>query len=193
MSGTILAGTGDAIIDLDRDREPALAHVVGNAERKHFSVVTYGPDGRVIDLLVTTVDPYEGIHPLDFGQHDHATRFQVIATGQWHIEIWPLTADVIQSRMLVVPGRHEGAGDDVLFLAGATPGRLAVDHRTRGHFAIVTYDLQTELVVNTVGPYQGTVELPPDTRTLEVKAVGPWKLSISAADESTPGRRSGTS
>jgi hypothetical protein len=183
MPSTILTGTGDAAVDLDRAREPALVHVVGNAEEKHFSVTAYGPDGRRMDLLVTTVDPYEGIRPLDFGQQEHTTRFQVIAAGPWRIEIWPLAADVIQSRTLVVPGRREGSGDDVFFLSGATPGSLVVDHCARGHLAIIGYDLHMRLLVNTICPYQGTVELSPDIKTLEVKARDSWELSIAAADE----------
>jgi hypothetical protein len=182
MPTSTLTGTGNATLDLDRAQEPALIHIVGNAEGKHFSASAYDPSGRRIDLLVTTVDPYEGIRPLDFGEHDHTTRLQVTATGPWRIEIWPLTDEVIEAQTLVVPGQREGSGDDVLFLSGATPGMLAVDHCTEGHLAIRAYGLRLKLLVNTICPYQGAVELPPDTRTLELKAGGPWKLSISAAD-----------
>jgi hypothetical protein len=183
MSGAIFAGTGDTLINLDRAREPALVHLVGNAERKHFIVSACGPDGRRIHLLAATISSYEGTHPLDFSPWDHTTRFRVKAAGSWHIEVWLLTADVIRPRTLIVPGRYEGAGDDVLFLAGATPGSLAVDYHTEKHLGIRAWGTWMKLLVNTVGSYQGTVELAPDTKTLQVKAGGPWELSISAAAE----------
>lgn len=176
----ILAGSGDAVVDVDRPNDPALAHIVGNAGgRANFAIWSYGPDGERIDLLVNTIDPYEGTRPLDFLEGEHVTRFEVIASGEWTITILPLTA----ARQVEVPGEIEGTGDDVIVLVGGDPDTAVITGNEGGaaNFAIWSYSTSAgrDLLVNTTDTYEGTVILDRDTIIMDIHAEKPWTISIT--------------
>lgn len=165
------------MVDLENPWELALIHIKGNASSRHFAVTNYGSDGSEIDLLVNTTDPYDGIRPLDFDADAHTTRFEVKAEGKWELQLMPLTS----ARQAVVPGTISGKDDDVIILTGANPD-IAVIKGNAGsrHFAVIGYGEDSDLLVNTTDPYEGTVILNPDTLVLEVKAVGTWSIDISS-------------
>lgn len=77
-----ITGAGDDVIILDipEGATPDLAHIVGNAEARHFAVKSFGGWG---DLLVNTTDPYDGTVILD----PETILFVVTATGDWTIEV----------------------------------------------------------------------------------------------------------
>jgi hypothetical protein len=162
---------------VDRDDSPSLIHITGNAASRHFAVVSYGHDGQRIGLLVNTTSPYDGRRPLDFMVGEHATRFEVSATGAWTIAILPLT----ETRRLTVPGSTEGSGDDVIFLIGASPDLATISgNASSRHFAVKGYGgARPTLLVNTTDPYQGTVRLDADTIALEITAVGAWTIDVA--------------
>jgi hypothetical protein len=175
----VFTGSGDSVVTFDRPAQPAIVHITGNAGSRHFAVVSYAPDGGYIDLLVNTTDPYDGIRPLDF-DGEHAARFEVSATGDWKIEILPLSS----AHTLWVPGAMQGADDDVVALAGGTPDLATVNGNAENrHFAIVSYSATThylDLLVNTTDPYQGTVMVDRNARYLVVDSEGSWSISITS-------------
>jgi hypothetical protein len=175
----VFTGSGDAIVTFERPAEPAIVHIVGNAESDYFSVTSYTGDWRCLNLLVNTNDPYDGIRPLDFNEM-HAERFVVHATGRWTIEILPLAA----AHTIWLSGSIQGTGDDVIALAGATPDQATISGNAGStYFGIISYDITgqyVDLLVNTVDPYEGTVLLTADAAYLEVMAEGEWDLSVTA-------------
>lgn len=174
----LLTGTGDAIVDLEKSEDPMLVRISGNAGGSHFAVSNYGADGQQIDLLVNTVEPYEGIRPLDFRSGEHTARFEVSATGAWEIEVLPLA----MVRRLSLPGMIEGEGDDVVALVDGDPDLATITGNAGGsHFAVHSFgSLFPDLLVNTVDPYEGTVMLDPDTVLLAVSAEGPWTIDVTS-------------
>lgn len=174
----VFSGSGDTVISFDRTAEPAIVHIVGNTGSHHFAVTSYGSQGEYINLLVNTLDPYDGIRPLDF-EGEHATRFEVNATGAWTIEILPISA----AHTLWVPGSLSGSGDDVIVLAGNTPDLATISgNSVSHHFAVIGYGSSgnyLDLLVNTIDPYEGTVMLDRTTHFLEIDAEGQWVISIT--------------
>ena len=170
-----LSGSGDSIADFDNPFEVAIVRIVANASSRYFGVANHGSSGK-IGMLVNTTEPYDGLRPLDFTQGEHTTRFEITAVGDWTIDILPLTS----ARALAVPGEISGIGDDVIVLMGAGPDTATISGNSEGrYFGAFSYSQTRGLLVNTTDPYQGTVILDPETRVIEVQAVGDWKISVS--------------
>jgi hypothetical protein len=173
----VLTGNGDSIVDFDNPYETAIVHIIGNASSRFFAVKNYGSDGNLMDLLVNTADPYDGVRPLDFGNGEHTTRFEVNASGEWRIEVLPITS----ARVLTVPGIIEGKGDDVIILKGATPDLAKIKGNGESRFfAVKSYGKHSDLLVNTTDPYEGTAIVSGDTVVLEIQAEGSWSIEIIA-------------
>lgn len=177
-------GTGDSVVDIDPYTGPAAVHVVGNDSGRHFAVKSYGPGNEEIDLLVNTTEPYDGSRPINFVEE--ATRLQVTATGEWRIEVIPLTASMYALQYHVeVPGTEEGTGDDVLVLRGQTPDIARISgNEAANHFAVRAYSVDEgiELLVNTTELYDGMILLDPSTVLLEVIASDSWTIQVTGTD-----------
>jgi len=174
-----LAGSGDSIAALGHPCLPAVAHITGNASSAYFSVTNLDANNESIDLLVNTVDPYDGYRPFDWADGACTTRFEVKASGDWTIEILPLphlAAD--PGWWLTIPGTREGAGDAVFLLDG-TPDTAQISGNAGGnYFGVIGWGTRSALLVNTVDPYDGTVLLDKRTFAIEVRASGPWTLAV---------------
>lgn len=174
----VLTGTGDSVVDVEKWPGPALAHITGNAGLSHFAVVNLDADGNQIDLLVNTVEAYDGVRPLDFFDDQHTARFEVTAAGDWTIEILPLLEGAI---IAPVPGVTTGTGDAVLILEAAADVATITGNDAARHFAVESFGgLFPDLLVNTVDPYTGQVQLSPDARILAITAAGPWTVELTA-------------
>jgi len=173
----VLAGSGDAIVDVDKTDAPMLARIEGNAGSRHFAVTSYDASGLAIDLLVNTTAPYTGVRPLDFLEGEHTARFEVTAVGEWTITIYPVqSADAID-----VPGSFVGEGDNVVILRGGVPDTAVITgNASSHHFAVTGYGSGIDLLVNTTEPYEGTVLLDRETFLLQIVADGEWTIRVGS-------------
>lgn len=172
-----LSGSGDDVIDLERPASAALVHISGNAAGGHLLAVTaYGANEELIDLLVNTNDPYEGVRPLDFFQDQHTTRLEVKATGEWTIDITNLN----EGQRFEVPGEIIGSGDEVLILTGKPPDVATIEgNEAAKEFSVTSFAPTVKQLVKTTQPYNGKVLLDPQAKILVIKAQGPWKINIT--------------
>lgn len=170
----VLEGQGDSIVDVNKWEGPALVRVEGNAESRHFAVLTHG--GDYPDAIVNTTDVYRGVRLIDF-EDSLTSRFEVNAEGGWRIEVLPLS----EARVLVVPGMISGEGDEVLILDGVADLATIRGNEAERHFAVMTHgDRFPDAIVNTTDPYEGTVIVGSETTVLEVLAVGGWTIEVVA-------------
>jgi len=175
-------GRGDSVVDIEKpDGDAALLYVKGNAGSRYFGVTGFDDDGNRTDGYVNAVDPYEGITPLDFSASGKATtRLQVEATGDWHIEV----RSVRTARLLAVPGRSDGTGDEVVVIVAAAD-KVHVEGNPQGrYFGIRAVPLEggfPDLIVNTTDRYSGDTIVPHDVRVFIVQAQGAWSLDFTAA------------
>jgi hypothetical protein len=173
----VFEGQGDAVVDVEWWPAPVLVRITGNAAGRHFAVTSYDAVGEQIDLLVNTTDPYKGVRPV-FVDAEMPARFEVNAADAWTIEVLPLTRELINSRVIEVPGEFSGAGDDVVFLQGI-PDTATISGNAEGrHFAVIGYGEYRELLINTSDPYEGTVILSADMVALEFTAKGAWTVAV---------------
>lgn len=102
----------------------------------------------------------------------------------------------------VLAETYTGNGDDVIEIVN--PGTenyflmKAVGNNQERHFAIIGYDNSNNRIksfVNAVSSYEGLRPIPDNTKILEIKAVGDWKINIKPLDQiktiNTPGKISG--
>lgn len=177
----VLTGAGDSVVDIDWPETLGLMIVKGNAAGRHFSIVPYKEDGSRMVSIVNTSDPYEGIRPFNF-DGDYAARLEISASGEWAIEIVPLS----EANTFSVPGTYAGRDDDVLILIGSKPDLATISGNAEGHhFSIIPYSgggKRMVSVVNTSDPYEGTVIIPKDAVILVISCVGDWSISITTTD-----------
>jgi hypothetical protein len=174
----IIEGKGDEVIKVSNSIL-GLIKVKGNASSLYFSVKNYGEDTQLIDLLVNTTDPYEGIRPLDFREGENTTWLEIKSEDEWTIEIMPIS----YARVLNVPGKIDGKGDDVIVLSGSVPDLAKIVGNAESlYFSVKNYSSDgyiLDLLVNTTDPYEGMVILSKDTAFLEIVSEGDWSIEIT--------------
>ena len=141
-------------------------------------VRNYGDSPDYYDLLVNTIGRYDGIVPIDFGDNEHTTRFEVKASGPWTIEV----KHAREARGEEIPGTINGKGNDVIRLVGYDqnpPDVAHITHDGQENFVVYGYnDSGRDLLVNEIGNYDGEVILAPSPFLLVVKADGKWTIEI---------------
>jgi len=174
----ILTGLGDSVVDLDKWDSGALVHISYSGDG-NFAVWNIGAGGEKIDLLVNTIGQYNGTCPLDFHEGEQTTRFEVTSSGQWEIEVLPLS----RVKRVPLPGTFGGSGDEVVLLVGEGASDLlkASATGTRSNFAIWGYGYSgRDLLINEIAPYKGVVAMNSDTIILVIKAEGNWSIEVTA-------------
>ncbi|MCX7617674.1 hypothetical protein [Tepidiforma sp.] len=167
------SGSGSDIIDIRPIGDiPALLYVKGNSSGRHFAVTGYDANQSRTDLFVNTTDPYEGIVPLNFSDHETTAFLEVTATGAWTIEIRSLrTARVGRSGEVV-----SGKGDDVIITPSHPVFAEITGNSSKRYFGVKAYGKTSKLLVNTTDQYSGKSILPQETIVVVVTAAGDWQI-----------------
>ena len=172
-----LTGTGDRIVDLERETWPGIAHIT-HSGNGNFAVINYDAQGEYLGLLVNTIGNYEGKRLIDIKNNEYTSRFEVKADGNWTITIYPLLPEYVT--YMDVPGTYSGTGDDVIALHGS-PDIATFNYLGDGNFAVIGYSSEDwDLLVNEIGPYNGQAIVPNGTVLLEVTADDPWTMEITS-------------
>lgn len=170
-----LNGSGDSVVNVPKWDGPAIMDITYTGAR-NFAVVNYSADGEQIDLLVNTIGSYHGRRPIDFQSDENTTRLGITASGQWDIQVLPLG----QVTRFNIPGTYNGVGDDVIAITGGRPDLLRANAGNASHnFVVIAYGNNTDLLINEIAPYSGTVILSATTTILEIIATGPWGLQVT--------------
>lgn len=179
----VYEGTGDSIVDIKNPFGLAIIHIVGNSGSQYFGVKTYDASNNELDLLVNTGDPYDGVRPLDWEDGKKAARLEIKSGGKWHVDISPLASLEKNQPPTTVTGKGDNV---VLFCCDAKVDTLKIKgNANKGYFGVVAWGTDTELLVNTGDPYDGTVLLPGDLAvgsgifTLVIRAEGDWSVEAT--------------
>ena len=167
---TVLTGSGDAVVEVTKTNWlPAVVHIAGNSASEYFAVRTLGTN----NVLVMTMEPYDGIRPLDW-DGDESTGFEILATGPWRIEMLPLSA------IPTFAGSFNGNGNMVVHFTGAGSLARITGNNERQHFevrALGAYGPYRRLV-DTTRPYAGECQISRAPQIFEVQATGSWTITI---------------
>lgn len=170
-----LSGSGDDVVDLEiPGGEPAIL-IISYRGSGNFAVWTNDSYGDQLDLVVNTIGTYSGVRPINLAEGEEVSFLEITAEGSWAITAAPLFyADTIPAS-----GDYSGRGDDVLLdLESTGASRATITHSGTDNFAIWVYGDETDLIVNEIGRYQGTVLVPAGTILWDITADGTWAISL---------------
>ncbi|MHC8507505.1 hypothetical protein ACVGVP_28890 (plasmid) [Pseudonocardia artemisiae] len=166
-------GTGDQVVTLSSPRDVAVVSFDCRACKGNVVVKADS------DLLVNEIGAYTG--PTIYGQtgastRDPLTRLQINAKGSW-----TLTVGGLSSARIVDAVPVDGKGDDVLLIRSAKD-TATFTHSGKSNFTVIVTsdDRGTDLVVNEIGKYSGTVILPAangDSLLVAITADGAWTMA----------------
>ena len=104
-------------------------------------------------LLVNTIGDYVGTHLVDVADGSVTSEFEITAVGSWMLTV----ADL--STIPPMTGPASGHGDGVVFLVSKAT-KAAITNVGERNFVVKGYGgSRSELAVNTIGSYSGTVKL----------------------------------
>jgi hypothetical protein len=165
----VIAGSGDAVLQVALWWSLSVVHVVGNSASRYFGVQVLATGQN----LVNTTDPYNGVRMLD-ADSGKSVALQVRATGPWAIEVLS-TADVPS-----FDTSHTGSGDAVVRYTGGGSKAHIVGNATRRYFGVRSISEQgATTLVNTTQPHSETASCNDAPQFLEIEAVGSWTITVT--------------
>jgi hypothetical protein len=170
----VLSGHGDAVIKasaVDGADGPGVATFTHDGA-DNFAVWSLDANVNQLDLLVNTIGAYNGTVLFDKQSTEHTESLQITADGNWTVTLHSIRA----LRSFDATGTT-GHGDDVLLYRGGA-GAATLTHDGSSNFAVWTYGDQTNLVVNEIGAYNGTVRWTKGPELVTVTADGNWTIKV---------------
>ena len=170
----VLSGHGDAVIKasaVDGAGEPGVATITHDGTA-NFAVWSLDANVHQLDLLVNTIGAYNGTVLFDKNSTEHTESLQITADGNWTVTLHSIRA----LRTFDATGAT-GHGDDVILYSG-NAGVATITHDGSSNFAIWTYGDQSNLVVNEIGAYNGTVRWTKGPELVSVTADGNWSIAV---------------
>ena len=175
-----ISGTGDAVPTLKPINEPVIV-TMSHDGTSNFIVRPVGRDGDEGLTWSNEIGPYSGTTFQEMGgifssfdKKNPIVAADVMADGNWTIQIRKLKGAPKKKAK-----RGSGAGDVVFRLPKPTKGltRMRFTHDGESNFIVRPISKQGEdgiSMINEIGPYRGTVRVPPGTKYIWVKADGTW-------------------
>jgi hypothetical protein len=161
-------GQGDDVLNLDKPVGVAVLDFEclgcsGNTVLK--------TDGREA-LLVNEIVGYTGRHLIDVSDTARTSMLTITANGSWKVTLTP----GLSALRITDGARISGTGDDVVAINGATT-RALIKNRGESNFAVwIVGEHTTELAVNEIGSYEGTVALRAPAVAI-VTSSGDWSIA----------------
>ncbi|WP_433295159.1 hypothetical protein ACQPZQ_12395 [Pseudonocardia sp. CA-142604] len=161
-------GQGDEVLNLEKPVGVAVLdfeclQCSGNTALK--------TDGREA-LLVNEIGGYSGRHLIDVSETARTSVLTITANGSWKVTVTPGLSAV----RITDGARITGTGDDVVAINGATT-RALIKNRGESNFAVwIVGGDTTELAVNEIGSYEGTVPLRAPAVAI-VTSSGDWSIA----------------
>jgi hypothetical protein len=166
------SGRGDDVVELDI---PAVAVMVelSHAGTSNFVVWSLDVGFDNVDLLVNTIGHYDGTRPMQWDSDDMITGLEISADGDWTYQIRPLLQEPQQSCPM------NGSSDAVILLTDFddTGGAADLTHDGDANFAVWAWGTSgTDLLVNEIGAYEGTVRVSAGLFAWDITANGNWTV-----------------
>lgn len=164
-------GSGDDFIEFSTPGDlPAVLEITYTGG-SNFSITSYTRTNDYVDLLVNEIGAYEGVRPINFAVGDKVGFLEISASGPWTINAVYLLDLEIQT------GQAAGSGDDVIIM-NVDSAVVDITHDGSSNFAIWAWTTDDrDLLVNEIGPYDGTVRSLTGFVIYDIAADGNWTIS----------------
>ncbi|MDA1387972.1 MULTISPECIES: hypothetical protein [Glycomyces] len=167
------SGTGDSVIDLPAPQGIITASHNGSS---NFALSVLDSGNAMSELPINVIGSYEGTTAYGMDElSEDAAALEIVADGDWEITVAPVTDAPEFSD-------SQAAQGDGVYLYTGGPATWALSHDGESNFAIVYVSdslFGSELLVNEIGPYEGTVAVTSGPGVVIVIADGEWSLSPS--------------
>jgi hypothetical protein len=168
----VYSGFGDDVLAISKHDTGAEALVIQHTGPSNFAVHSLDSSLESTDLLVNEIGNYSGTVLLDGGWSSTETsKLKITAGGAWTITLVPLQK--VKSFNGKAP--ITGFGDDVFYYTGEIAS-AAFTHDGSSNIAVKTHGSDSDLLINEIGPYKGTVVWRPGLYS--VTADGNWSATI---------------
>jgi hypothetical protein len=162
-------GSGDDVIELPAAVKAGFitAEYIGES---NFVIWSLDTSLAQSGLLVNTIGSYAGKSEFGFGYSSKKTKaFEVTAEGDWTITVRPISS----APKLTA----SGSGDGVFKYSGGVPV-WKITHTGDSNFIVWQYCTsgRSNLVVNTIGAYRGTVRGLSGTCVVSIRSEGTWTI-----------------
>lgn len=165
-------GSGDTVIELPGGVTAGLVTASFSGDG-NFAIMPIDADNESTgELLVNTIGAYTGTTAWGIGGLGEAVRLQVTANGPWTIALSPI------STAGALPPSGDGDG---VFLYTGSAASLTLAAPAEAHVAVVQDTgsaFEWGLLINEIGPYEGTVPIKAGPSLLVLTATGGWTASI---------------
>jgi hypothetical protein len=167
-------GTGDSVVKIALPDGPGSAGfaTINYTGGENFTVWSLDSSLKQQDLMVNTIGHYSGTVLFNLAQGTDAQQLQVTASGPWTI-----TLESIRSLPEFTGSTASGTGDAVLIYRGKA-GAATIHSSGGENFVVWEYGDQSNLLVNEIGAYSGTVVMGGGPALVEVESDGPWNIAV---------------
>ncbi|WP_180987243.1 PASTA domain-containing protein [Arthrobacter sp. AFG20] len=168
----VYSGFGDDVLAISKHDTGAEALTIQHTGPSNFAVHSLDSSLDSTDLLVNEIGNYSGTVLLDGGWSSTETsKLKITAGGAWTITLVPL------QKVKSFNGKSPitGFGDDVFYYTGEIAS-ATFTHDGSHNIAVKTHGLDSDLLVNEIGPYTGTLVWRPGLYS--VTADGNWSATI---------------
>jgi hypothetical protein len=171
----VYSGVGDSILAIELPDGPGQVAVatLTHDGSSNFAIFSLDDNLAQQDLIVNTIGSYQGTVLFNAGFGGDPSSLEITADGNWTV-----TMKSVLSLRQFTGASITGAGDDVvLYFGKAAPATIT--HDGSSNFAVWLYGDSTELVVNEIGPYTGTVRWIAGPSVVAVTADGNWGVTVN--------------
>lgn len=163
-------GSGDDVVDIPCAGSPCIMSV-SSSGGGHFAVKTMDSSGNQTDLLVNEIAPYSGI-VTDYLDYKDSTMLQISADGSWSITFSPM------SEITLAESGDSFVGDNVVGIDASELSKIGFTHDGESNFTVKAIGMnKSNLLVNEIGSYDGTVIWNEPQSFFIVSADGTWTIT----------------
>ncbi len=169
------SGTGDSVVKIaipDGADSPGVATITHTGQH-NFAVWGLNDSMAKQGLLVNEIGAYTGTVLFNSGMSTGVTSLAITADGAWTV-----TLHSLKSLREFTGNSVAGTGDDVVVYRGKA-GAATISHAGQHNFAVWFYGSQTDLLVNEIGAYNGTVAWSSGPAVIAVTADGNWNIAVN--------------
>jgi hypothetical protein len=175
----VLEGNGNQVIPIGQPLTEAQVVVASNDGNSNFIVSSLNEGLEEIDLIVNEIGPITSRNLMNVTESEAATHFEVTAEGNWRLEIHQLSDAVDTGVVKSWDGAatFTGSGNDVLVYTG-NPGILQYSNSGDSNFIVYAYSDSSDILINDIGPVEGSSRITAGPLLLDVQAAGDWALTV---------------
>lgn len=165
-----IEGSGDDVVEVPVSGKPCIIRI-SNSGSSNFVVKLQDSSGEDLDLMVNEIGDYQGT-VTDYEDYKKAAQLEIQSSDDWSITFAPL------ANMEHATNGSSFTGDNVCYIDEEKMSKLAFENSGESNFVVKAYGMtKSDLLVNKIGDYSGSVAWNQAQSFLVVSSSGDWTVS----------------